>query len=69
MLLRGLSRLFRFKLRLKNVRVEMRGWGYRVVADWTITDRKTGQIRDNIHGATRWEAKKALRWYRRFGSE
>lgn len=69
MLIRGLSRLFRFRLRMKNARIDSRSNGTALVADWQIHDRRTGQIKDNINGATRREAKKALRWHRRFGSE
>lgn len=68
-MLRGLTRLFRFRLRMKNARLDSRHGVVTLVADWQIIDRKTGQFRDHVSGATRHEARKALRWYRRFGQE
>ncbi len=71
---RGITRLFRFKLRVTNLHLELREGIARdevsvLIGDWSIIDKKANSktVGKVLSGLTRREARKALRWWRRFG--
>lgn len=66
---RGLRRLFRFRLRVKQFHFGDDGYGFKqVLGDWAVVDRKNEYFSKELPPKlTKREAKKLLRWWRKYG--